>query len=138
MLRAAFLGCAFILPALFASAIPGRFKYQAKNLDAENAQISFGHCDNYQLDNYQFVCQAALRSISPTLQVFSPGAVFCLLSELLPTAYIKHQALLNSRKTSLIGPTRAHRYPRAPCGLAQQRTSASSLVTYPPAHHDNG
>ena len=78
MLRVAFLSCAVILPALFASAIPGRFEFQTKNLVSEDAQVSLGHCDNYQLDIYQFVCHAALRSISPTLQVFSPGAVFCL------------------------------------------------------------
>lgn len=92
MLRATFLSCALIFPALFASALPGRVDYRAKNFPvvAENAQISLGHCDNYQLDNYQFVCHDVSRSLSPALQVFSPGIVFTFISEPLLTAYIEH------------------------------------------------
>ncbi len=91
MLRAAFLGCALILPALFASAIPGRLDVGTENVVAENAQIPLGH-------DYRLICHGVLsRSISPAAQVFSPGAVFALHSELLPTAYVEPQTLLNSR-----------------------------------------
>ncbi|KAH8980666.1 FAD-binding domain-containing protein [Lactarius akahatsu] len=58
MLRAAFLGCALILPALFAPALPGRFV-------AGNVQISLGH-------DCRHICHGVSRSISPTTQVFSP------------------------------------------------------------------
>ncbi len=90
MLRAAFLGCALILTALFASAIPGRLDFGTENIAAENAQIPLGQ-------DYRLICHGISRSISPASQVFSPGAVFALLSELLPTAYVYPQTLLNSR-----------------------------------------
>ncbi|KAH9038637.1 FAD-binding domain-containing protein [Lactarius deliciosus] len=60
MLRAAFLGCALILPVLFASALPGR-------LVAGNAQISLGH-------DCRHICHGVSRSISPATQVFSPDS----------------------------------------------------------------
>ncbi len=92
MLRAAFLGCALVLPVLFASAIPGQLDFGAENVRivAENAQIPLG-------DDYQLVCHGISRSISPASQVFYPGAVFALLSELLHTTYVDPQTLLNSR-----------------------------------------
>jgi hypothetical protein len=119
MLRVAFLSYTLILPALFAPAVAGQLDFGAENLNlvAENAQLPLGQ-------DYRLVCHSIARSISPASQVFPPGAVFTLLSELLPTAYVEPQTLLNSRWTSLIGSTRVHRYPRAPCGLVQRRTSA--------------
>ena len=79
MLRGAFLGCALILPALFASAIAsaGQPDFGAENFRvvAENAQTPFGHSDDYQS-----VCHGIARNISPASQVFFPGAVLALLS----------------------------------------------------------
>ena len=71
MLRVAFLGCALILPALFASAIAG----QLENTVANDAQIPLGHHDDYQL-----VCHGISRNISPASQVFYPGDAFAFLS----------------------------------------------------------
>ena len=71
MLRAAFLGCALIIPTLFASAIAG----QLENTFADNAQIPLDHHDDYRL-----VCNGISRSISPASQVFYPGTVFSFLS----------------------------------------------------------
>lgn len=82
MLRATFLGCALIVPAFFASAALGQLDFGAENVVAENAQIPLGHHD------YRLACHSISRSISPASQVFSPGAVFSLLSELLATAYV--------------------------------------------------
>jgi hypothetical protein len=72
MLRAAVLGCVFVLPALFAA---GQLDLGAENLVTENAQIPLGHPHNYR-----HVCHSIARNILPTSQVFSPGAVFALLS----------------------------------------------------------
>jgi|ERR1700761_4327107 len=113
MLRAAVLGCALILSAFFALTNAGQLDFGPENTVAANAQIPLSHHDNYRL-----VCHGISRSISPASQVFYPGAVFAFISEPLPTTYVDPQILPNSRKTSLIGSTRAHRYPRAPCGLA--------------------
>ena len=109
MHRATFLGCALTLPALFASTIAGQFDFGPENTVADNAQIPLGHHDTYRL-----ICHGISRSISPASEVFYPGAVFAFLSEPLSTTYVDPQILSNSRKTSLIGSTRAHRYPRAP------------------------
>ena len=82
MFRAAFLGCALILPALFASVMSGQLDFGPVNTIADNPQIPLGHHD------YQLVCQGISRSISPASQVFYPGAAFAFLSELLSTAYV--------------------------------------------------
>ena len=123
MPRATFLSCALILPALFASAIVGQFDFGTESTVTDNAQIPLGHHDDYGL-----VCNNISLSISPASQVFYPGAVFAFLSEPLPTTYVDPQILPNSWKTSLIGSTRVHRYPRVPCGLARLRTSARPFV----------
>ena len=114
MLRAAFLVYALILPSLFALAFAGQLALLAENVVAENAQIALGHHDDHRV-----VCHGISRSISPASQVFYPGTMSALFSELLPITHVDPQILPNSRKTSLIGPTRPHRYPRAPCGQAQ-------------------
>ena len=129
MLRAVFLSCALILPALFASAIAGHLDFGAENIIADNAQIPLDNPRDHH--DHRLVCQSLSRNLSPASQVFHPGTVFVLFSELLPNTYVDPQALLNSRKTSLIGPTQAHRHPRAPCGQAQQKTSAQSFVIPP-------
>jgi hypothetical protein len=79
MLRAAFLGCTFILPALFASAIAGELDFEFETLVANNVQIPLNISDDYQ-----YVCHSISRSISPASQVFYPGAVLAFLS------YSKH------------------------------------------------
>ena len=113
MLRAAFLGCALILLALFTSAVSGQLDFGPENTVADNPQIPLGHHD------YRLVCHGISRSISSASQVFFPGAVFASHSDILPIAYVGPQILPNLRKISPIGSTRAHRYPRALCGLAQ-------------------
>ena len=72
MLRAAVLGCALFLPALFAA---GKLDLGAENLVAEDAQIPLGH-----RHNYRYVCHSIARNILPASQVFYPGAVFASLS----------------------------------------------------------
>jgi hypothetical protein len=83
MLRAAFLSCALILPALFASATAGQLEFGFENLVANNMQIPLNH--SY---DYQSVCHGISRSISPASQVFFPGAVlfFYFTLEPLPMA----------------------------------------------------
>ena len=72
MLRVTFfLGCALVLPALFAS---GQLDFEFENLVANSAQIPLEHSNNYQI-----VCQSISRSISPASQVFFPGAVSSFL-----------------------------------------------------------
>ncbi|KAF8259738.1 hypothetical protein EI94DRAFT_1812806 [Lactarius quietus] len=66
MLRAAFLGCALILPALFASAFTEELDFGAESLVANIAQIPFGHHD------YRLVCDGISRGISPASLVFYP------------------------------------------------------------------
>ena len=90
MLKAAFLSCALILPALFASVVVGQLDFGAKNLVADNAQLPLSK-------DYRQVCYSIARSISPASQVFPPGAVFALLSKVLLTAYVDPQTLLSSR-----------------------------------------
>jgi hypothetical protein len=77
MLRAAFLGCTFILPALFASATlaAGELDFEFETLVANNVQIPLNISDDYQ-----YVCHSISRSISPASQVFYPGAVLAFLS----------------------------------------------------------
>ena len=94
MLRAAFLGCALLLPALFASSIAE----QLENTIADNAQIPLAHHDDYRP-----VCHGISRSVSPASQVFFPGAVFVSLSGPFPIAYVGPQILPSSRKIWLIG-----------------------------------
>ena len=66
MLRVAFfLGCALVLPSLFAS---GQLDFEFENLVADTVQIPLNHSDNYQI-----VCQSISLSISPASQVFFPG-----------------------------------------------------------------
>ena len=115
MLRAVFRGCALIFLALFASAISD---FGAEKAVVENAQLPLRY-------DARLVCHSISRNISPASQVFYPGAVLLSFAETLAHQYhLCPQSLPNLRKISLTGPTRAHRYPRAPCGLAQQRTSA--------------
>ncbi|KAF8259882.1 hypothetical protein EI94DRAFT_1812556 [Lactarius quietus] len=66
MLRPAFLGCALILPALFASAFTEELDFGAESLVANIAQIPFGHHD------YRLVCDGISRGISPASLVFYP------------------------------------------------------------------
>jgi len=66
MLRAAFLGCALLLPTLFAAE---QLDLGAENLIASNEQIPLGHSDDYRL-----VCHGLSRNISPASQVFPPGS----------------------------------------------------------------
>ena len=82
MLRAAFfLGCALILPALFAS---GQLDSGFENLVTNTVQIPLNHSDNYH-----FVCQSISLSISPASQVFFPGAaVSPLYSKLFPPLFM--------------------------------------------------
>ena len=80
MLRAAFLGCSLVLPALFASYIAGRLNFGAENTITDNAQVQLGHHD------YRLVCYGISRSISSASQVFYPGAVFSPFAELFPIA----------------------------------------------------
>jgi hypothetical protein len=75
MLRAAFLGCTLILPALFASATVGELDFEFENLVANNVQIPLNISDNYRS-----ICNGISRSISPESQVFYPGAVLTFLS----------------------------------------------------------
>lgn len=72
MLRAVFLGCALILPALFAA---GQLDSEAESLVVENVQIPWG-----QPNNYRPICHDIARNIMPTSQAFSQGAVFAVLS----------------------------------------------------------
>ena len=83
MLRAAFLGCALILPSLFAPFVSGQRDLGTENVVAENAQIPLGHIDDFRLP-----CISISRGISPASQVFPSGAVLAFLSELLLTAYV--------------------------------------------------
>lgn len=64
MLRAAFLGCAVILPAL---AISEQLGFGAGNVVAEDAQIPLSH-------DYRLICYEISRTISPASQVFSPDS----------------------------------------------------------------
>ena len=82
MLMAAFLGCALILPALFASATSGQLDIGPENSVAGNLQVPLGHHD------YRLVCHGISRSISPASQVFYPGTFFAFLSELSSAAYV--------------------------------------------------
>jgi len=68
MLRAAFLGCALILPALFASANTEELDFGAERLVADTVQIPFGQHD------YRLVCDGISRGISPASQVFYPDS----------------------------------------------------------------
>ena len=116
MLKAAFLSCALILPALFAPAIAWQPDYGPMNIIIDNVQIPLGQHD------YRLACddisRSMSRSISPASEVFYPGTVVSFLS--LSTAHcVVSQALLNLQKTSHIGSTPVRRYPRALCGLAQ-------------------
>jgi hypothetical protein len=74
MLRVAFLGCALVLPPLFASALTWPWESRAENVIAENAQIHLGR----QYDDHRLVCNSVSRNISPASQVFYPGAVVAL------------------------------------------------------------
>ena len=123
MLRVTLLGCALVLPAFFASAFAGELDFEAENLFANTVQIPLNYSNHYQP-----VCHGISRSLSPASQVFYPGAVFAFAFLITAITYVDPQALLNSPKTSHFGSTRVHRYRRAPCGLAQQRTLALSFV----------
>ena len=123
MLGVSLLGCVLILPAFFASAVAGELDFEAENLFANTVQIPLNYSDHYQP-----VCHGISRSLSPASQVFYPGAVFVFTFRTTALTYVDPQAPLNSRKTSHFGSTRVHRYLRAPCGLAQQRTLAPSFV----------
>ena len=68
MLKAAFLGRALILPALFAPAIAWQPDFGPMNIIIDNAQIPLGQHD------YRLVCNGISRSISPASEVFFPGA----------------------------------------------------------------
>ena len=87
MLRAVFLSCALILPALFASAIAGQLDCGAENALADNAQIPLDHPRDH--DDHRLVCHSLSQSLSPASQVFHPGAVFALFLELSPTTYLE-------------------------------------------------
>ena len=92
MLRAAFLSCAYILPAFFASTLAGQLVFGPENIAADNPQVPLGHHDNYRL-----VCHGISRSILSASQVFYPGTVFALISELLPSP------VLTLRRSSIRG-----------------------------------
>jgi hypothetical protein len=81
MRRAAFLGCAFILPlilpALSATAVTGQLNFGAENLVASTVQMPFNHSDSYHL---QVICHDISRRISPVSQIFYPGSVTASLS----------------------------------------------------------
>ena len=74
MLRATFMGCALMLPALLASVTAEKLYFGFENLVTNNVQIPLNLSDNYQL-----VCDGISRSISPASQVFYPGAVLAFL-----------------------------------------------------------
>lgn len=69
MPRAAFLGCALILLALFILATVAQPGFE--NLVANNVQVTLNDSDS----DYQTVCHGISRRISPASQVFYPGAV---------------------------------------------------------------
>jgi hypothetical protein len=85
VLRASFLDYTLILPALFASASAEELRFEFENLVANKMQTPLNISDDYQS-----VCHAISRSISPASQVFFPGAVFAFLfiPELLPIAHV--------------------------------------------------
>ena len=92
------MGCAILLPALFASAVAGQLNFGPENSAADIAQVPLSHHDSYRL-----VCHGISRSISPASQVFYPGTVFPFLPESLPITDVDPQILPNSRKIWLIG-----------------------------------
>jgi hypothetical protein len=65
MLRAVFLGCALILPALFTTTVQGLVDFSCVN-PTEHAQTALAR-------DYRPVCEALAASLSPASHVFYPG-----------------------------------------------------------------
>jgi hypothetical protein len=82
MVKAAFLGCALILPTLFAPAIAWQPDLGPMNIIIDNTQIPLGQHD------YRLVCHGLSRSILPASEVFFPGSVVSFfISEPMSTAH---------------------------------------------------
>jgi hypothetical protein len=95
MLKAAFLGCALILHALFAPAIAWQPDFGPMNIIIDNTQIPLGQHD------YQLVCHGLSRSISPSSEVFFPGALvsFSNIVPLLTVCLHRHSSIRRRHHT---------------------------------------
>jgi hypothetical protein len=65
MLRAVFLGCALIFPALLTTTAQRQVEFSCVD-PTEHAQTTLAH-------DYRLVCEAIATSVSPASQVFYPG-----------------------------------------------------------------